>query len=139
MILYKQVLFDCRGQHDYQKNQIFAQSFYLDKDFKVKNKYQSRPGYLTNPSFRSSVGPNQQSVSHEDLCSAPDRPESYTAAGSMLGLRVGVLEMATEMRYCAVCSDYASGYHHGVWSFECCKAFFKRRIQGRTLHFFLLC
>ena len=31
---------------------------------------------------------------------------------------------------CAVCSDYASGYHYGVWSCEGCKAFFKRSIQG---------
>ncbi|XP_023599687.1 estrogen receptor beta isoform X2 [Myotis lucifugus] len=33
---------------------------------------------------------------------------------------------------CAVCSDYASGYHYGVWSCEGCKAFFKRSIQGHT-------
>lgn len=39
-------------------------------------------------------------------------------------------EMAKEMRFCAVCSDYASGYHYGVWSCEGCKAFFKRSIQG---------
>ncbi|XP_046877262.1 estrogen receptor isoform X2 [Hypomesus transpacificus] len=94
-----------------------------------------QPYYLDTSStslYRSSVGPNQQSVSHEDLCSAPDRPESYTAAGSMSGLRVGVLEMAKEMRYCAVCSDYASGYHYGVWSCEGCKAFFKRSIQGHN-------
>ncbi|XP_063044858.1 estrogen receptor [Engraulis encrasicolus] len=36
-----------------------------------------------------------------------------------------------ETRYCAVCSDYASGYHYGVWSCEGCKAFFKRSIQGQ--------
>lgn len=35
-----------------------------------------------------------------------------------------------DMHYCAVCSDYASGYHYGVWSCEGCKAFFKRSIQG---------
>lgn len=34
------------------------------------------------------------------------------------------------MHFCAVCSDYASGYHYGVWSCEGCKAFFKRSIQG---------
>ncbi|XP_037015750.2 estrogen receptor beta isoform X1 [Artibeus jamaicensis] len=33
---------------------------------------------------------------------------------------------------CAVCSDYASGYHYGVWSCEGCKAFFKRSIQGHN-------
>lgn len=38
-----------------------------------------------------------------------------------------------DMHYCAVCSDYASGYHYGVWSCEGCKAFFKRSIQGIVL------
>uniref|UniRef100_A0A4W3HEH1 Estrogen receptor n=1 Tax=Callorhinchus milii TaxID=7868 RepID=A0A4W3HEH1_CALMI len=42
----------------------------------------------------------------------------------------GALESSKETRYCAVCSDYASGYHYGVWSCEGCKAFFKRSIQG---------
>uniref|UniRef100_A0A672KE26 Estrogen receptor beta-1-like n=1 Tax=Sinocyclocheilus grahami TaxID=75366 RepID=A0A672KE26_SINGR len=37
-----------------------------------------------------------------------------------------------DMHYCAVCSDYASGYHYGVWSCEGCKAFFKRSIQGHN-------
>uniref|UniRef100_H2MTS6 Estrogen receptor 2a n=1 Tax=Oryzias latipes TaxID=8090 RepID=H2MTS6_ORYLA len=36
----------------------------------------------------------------------------------------------SELHYCAVCHDYASGYHYGVWSCEGCKAFFKRSIQG---------
>lgn len=36
-----------------------------------------------------------------------------------------------DMHFCAVCHDYASGYHYGVWSCEGCKAFFKRSIQGR--------
>lgn len=35
-----------------------------------------------------------------------------------------------DMHFCAVCHDYASGYHYGVWSCEGCKAFFKRSIQG---------
>lgn len=34
-----------------------------------------------------------------------------------------------DLHYCAVCHDYASGYHYGVWSCEGCKAFFKRSIQ----------
>ncbi|KAM6954020.1 estrogen receptor 2a [Aplochiton taeniatus] len=37
-----------------------------------------------------------------------------------------------ELHFCAVCSDYASGYHYGVWSCEGCKAFFKRSIQGHN-------
>lgn len=42
-----------------------------------------------------------------------------------------------DMHFCAVCHDYASGYHYGVWSCEGCKAFFKRSIQGiNSLHFY---
>nr|BAG31995.1 gonad estrogen receptor alpha2 [Xenopus laevis] len=41
------------------------------------------------------------------------------------------MESTKETRFCAVCSDYASGYHYGVWSCEGCKAFFKRSIQGK--------
>ncbi|XP_029114388.1 estrogen receptor isoform X2 [Scleropages formosus] len=37
-----------------------------------------------------------------------------------------------DTRYCAVCNDYASGYHYGVWSCEGCKAFFKRSLQGHN-------
>ncbi|XP_070698912.1 estrogen receptor 2b [Pempheris klunzingeri] len=37
-----------------------------------------------------------------------------------------------DMHFCAVCHDYASGYHYGVWSCEGCKAFFKRSIQGHN-------
>ncbi|XP_008313933.1 estrogen receptor beta-like isoform X3 [Cynoglossus semilaevis] len=42
----------------------------------------------------------------------------------------------TDMHFCAVCHDYASGYHYGVWSCEGCKAFFKRSIQGRQTVFY---
>ncbi|KAM5283499.1 estrogen receptor isoform 2-T5 [Hipposideros larvatus] len=42
------------------------------------------------------------------------------------------VDSAKETRYCAVCNDYASGYHYGVWSCEGCKAFFKRSIQGHN-------
>lgn len=38
-----------------------------------------------------------------------------------------------DAHFCAVCSDYASGYHYGVWSCEGCKAFFKRSIQGTRI------
>ncbi|KAM9062286.1 estrogen receptor beta isoform 3-T3 [Sarcophilus harrisii] len=37
-----------------------------------------------------------------------------------------------DAHFCAVCNDYASGYHYGVWSCEGCKAFFKRSIQGHN-------
>uniref|UniRef100_A0AAR2INP9 Estrogen receptor beta n=1 Tax=Pygocentrus nattereri TaxID=42514 RepID=A0AAR2INP9_PYGNA len=38
----------------------------------------------------------------------------------------------SDLHFCVVCSDYASGYHYGVWSCEGCKAFFKRSIQGHN-------
>nr|AUR44959.1 estrogen receptor b1 [Scatophagus argus] len=38
----------------------------------------------------------------------------------------------SDLHYCAVCHDYASGYHYGVWSCEGCKAFFKRSIQRQN-------
>ncbi|XP_019733016.1 estrogen receptor beta-like, partial [Hippocampus comes] len=41
-------------------------------------------------------------------------------------------ETKSDTRLCAVCHDYASGYHYGVWSCEGCKAFFKRSIQGHN-------
>uniref|UniRef100_A0A4W5K9C7 Estrogen receptor n=1 Tax=Hucho hucho TaxID=62062 RepID=A0A4W5K9C7_9TELE len=82
----------------------------------------------STPLYRSSVVTNQLSASEEKLCIASDRQQSYTAAGS--GSAVRMFEMANETRYCAVCSDFASGYHYGVWSCEGCKAFFKRSIQG---------
>lgn len=60
----------------------------------------------------------------EVLCSATDRQEMYPARAA------GGFDSEKETRFCAVCSDYASGYHYGVWSCEGCKAFFKRSIQG---------
>ncbi|XP_075893641.1 estrogen receptor 2a isoform X2 [Nelusetta ayraudi] len=46
----------------------------------------------------------------------------------------GVVSSAgkADLHYCAVCNDYASGYHYGVWSCEGCKAFFKRSIQRQN-------
>uniref|UniRef100_A0AAY4AY10 Estrogen receptor n=1 Tax=Denticeps clupeoides TaxID=299321 RepID=A0AAY4AY10_9TELE len=79
-------------------------------------------------SSRSAMPVNQEAAvgSHENLCSPADRQEPLTAGQS------GALDMVKETRYCAVCSDYASGYHYGVWSCEGCKAFFKRSIQGHN-------
>ncbi|XP_072538892.1 estrogen receptor 2a [Salminus brasiliensis] len=48
------------------------------------------------------------------------------------GENLSSMESKTDMHFCAVCSDYASGYHYGVWSCEGCKAFFKRSIQGHN-------
>ncbi|NXO71384.1 ESR1 protein, partial [Phainopepla nitens] len=55
-----------------------------------------------------------------------ERMSSTTEKGSLS------MESTKETRYCAVCNDYASGYHYGVWSCEGCKAFFKRSIQGHN-------
>ncbi|KAI7799456.1 putative estrogen receptor alpha protein [Triplophysa rosa] len=63
----------------------------------------------------------------EDLCSSTDRQELYNGSKA-----TGGFGLAKETRFCAVCSDYASGYHYGVWSCEGCKAFFKRSIQGHN-------
>ncbi|KAJ8797233.1 hypothetical protein J1605_017461 [Eschrichtius robustus] len=60
---------------------------------------------------------NRRQGGRERLASTSDK-------GSM------AMESAKETRYCAVCNDYASGYHYGVWSCEGCKAFFKRSIQA---------
>ncbi|KAI4582550.1 hypothetical protein MJG53_009101 [Ovis ammon polii x Ovis aries] len=62
---------------------------------------------------------NRRQGGRERLASTSDK-------GSM------AMESAKETRYCAVCNDYASGYHYGVWSCEGCKAFFKRSIQGHN-------
>ncbi|XP_040919626.1 estrogen receptor isoform X2 [Toxotes jaculatrix] len=80
----------------------------------------------STPVYRSS----QQPVSREDHCGTSE--ESYSVGESGAGTRAGDFEMAKETRFCAVCSDYASGYHYGVWSCEGCKAFFKRSIQGHN-------
>nr|ABB96483.1 estrogen receptor alpha [Pseudolabrus japonicus] len=84
----------------------------------------------STPVYRSSVSSSQQSISREEHCGTSD--ESYSMGESGAGAAAGCFEMAKEMRYCAVCSDYASGYHYGVWSCEGCKAFFKRSIQGHN-------
>ncbi|CAN8204049.1 unnamed protein product [Coccothraustes coccothraustes] len=55
-----------------------------------------------------------------------ERMSSTSEKGSL------AMESTKETRYCAVCNDYASGYHYGVWSCEGCKAFFKRSIQGHN-------
>ncbi|XP_069788431.1 estrogen receptor [Narcine bancroftii] len=97
---------------------------------------QQVPYYLEN---------EQSSCSSFGLCEGP--PSTFYRINSDSRRRVndqlsstseqsssstGALESSKETRYCAVCSDYASGYHYGVWSCEGCKAFFKRSIQGHN-------
>ncbi|KAM6181211.1 estrogen receptor isoform 4-T4 [Erethizon dorsatum] len=71
------------------------------------------------PAFYRPNSGNRRQSGRERLASSSDK-------GSI------TLESAKETRYCAVCNDYASGYHYGVWSCEGCKAFFKRSIQGHN-------
>ncbi|XP_012511489.1 PREDICTED: estrogen receptor beta [Propithecus coquereli] len=54
------------------------------------------------------------------------------ASGSSCASPVNGPSSKRDGHFCAVCSDYASGYHYGVWSCEGCKAFFKRSIQGHN-------
>lgn len=71
------------------------------------------------PAFYRSNSDNRRQNGRERLSSSSEK-------GNM------IMESAKETRYCAVCNDYASGYHYGVWSCEGCKAFFKRSIQGHN-------
>ncbi|KAM9435816.1 estrogen receptor isoform 2-T2 [Clarias gariepinus] len=98
---------------------------------------QQVPYYLEpsgTPVYRSSV--LASAGSRVELCSATSRQDVYTAVGasrpSGASGTSGAIGLVKEIRYCAVCSDYASGYHYGVWSCEGCKAFFKRSIQGHN-------
>ncbi|KAM9704011.1 estrogen receptor isoform 1-T1 [Menidia menidia] len=80
----------------------------------------------STPVYRSS----HQTAPGEEQCGSRD--EAYGVGELGVGAGTGEFEMAKETRFCAVCSDYASGYHYGVWSCEGCKAFFKRSIQGHN-------
>ncbi|KAM6914902.1 estrogen receptor isoform 2-T2 [Xenentodon cancila] len=80
----------------------------------------------STPVYRS----NLQPASREDQSDTRDEVCGVRELGG--GSGAGGFEMAKETRFCAVCSDYASGYHYGVWSCEGCKAFFKRSIQGHN-------
>ncbi|MCJ8731036.1 hypothetical protein PDJAM_G00191210 [Pangasius djambal] len=76
------------------------------------------------------AGRNSSFLSHSKLFGkgpgdgdgAPN-PSSSSSSGAVA---------KSDMHFCVVCHDYASGYHYGVWSCEGCKAFFKRSIQGHN-------
>ncbi|XP_008310919.2 estrogen receptor isoform X2 [Cynoglossus semilaevis] len=80
----------------------------------------------STPMYRSS----QHHLSTVEHCGPSE--EGYSVGESGAGAQVEGFEMTKDTRFCAVCSDYASGYHYGVWSCEGCKAFFKRSIQGHN-------
>ncbi|CAL9692470.1 unnamed protein product [Knipowitschia caucasica] len=84
--------------------------------------------------YRPGVMSSQQASREEHSGAEEAFRVGEPGPGSAVGPRVGPggFELAKETRFCAVCSDYASGYHYGVWSCEGCKAFFKRSIQGHN-------
>uniref|UniRef100_A0A672IEG1 Estrogen receptor n=1 Tax=Salarias fasciatus TaxID=181472 RepID=A0A672IEG1_SALFA len=82
------------------------------------------------PQVENSSVSGHQAASREEQCAARDEAYGVGELGSGSGARG--FELTKETRFCAVCSDYASGYHYGVWSCEGCKAFFKRSIQGHN-------
>ncbi|XP_028746050.1 estrogen receptor [Peromyscus leucopus] len=89
--------------------------YYLENE---PNAYAAAVRDAGPPAFFRSSSDNRRQNGRERL--------SSSEKGSM------AMESAKETRYCAVCNDYASGYHYGVWSCEGCKAFFKRSIQGHN-------
>ncbi|XP_072350359.1 estrogen receptor 2a isoform X1 [Scyliorhinus torazame] len=67
---------------------------------------------------------DQHLLARENLRKKPPAPGS--SVNSVCSRR--------DAHFCAVCNDFASGYHYGVWSCEGCKAFFKRSIQGHNAY-----
>ncbi|XP_033859253.1 estrogen receptor-like isoform X2 [Acipenser ruthenus] len=96
--------------HHHQSQQL---PYYLENE---QGSYRLREA-TPEPIFRPNMGSRYQGV-REQL--------------SSMGQKGSPSKLSKEMRFCAVCCDYASGYHYGVWSCEGCKAFFKRSIQGHN-------
>ncbi|XP_074165620.1 estrogen receptor isoform X2 [Sminthopsis crassicaudata] len=95
-------------QSGYAMREAAPQAFYREEN---------RPRRLSDLSYKQPSSDNRRQGGRERLTNAGDK-------GTL------AMESTKETRYCAVCNDYASGYHYGVWSCEGCKAFFKRSIQG---------
>ncbi|KAG8449352.1 hypothetical protein GDO86_016123 [Hymenochirus boettgeri] len=79
----------------------------------------------TSPWFEAKSEEHMLPLSRESLKRKPMGSECVSHIVSNPGSK-------RDTHFCAVCSDYASGYHYGVWSCEGCKAFFKRSIQGHN-------
>uniref|UniRef100_UPI00398EE438 estrogen receptor 2a n=1 Tax=Pristiophorus japonicus TaxID=55135 RepID=UPI00398EE438 len=60
--------------------------------------------------------------------------ENFKKKPGPQGTSVNGVFSRKDAHFCAVCNDFASGYHYGVWSCEGCKAFFKRSIQGHNAY-----
>ncbi|XP_041108348.1 estrogen receptor [Polyodon spathula] len=100
--------------HHHHSRQV---PYYLEND---QGNYRLREA-TPEPIFRPNMGGRYQVV-REQLSDMEQKGSPSS----------GPSKLSKEMRFCAVCSDYASGYHYGVWSCEGCKAFFKRSIQGHN-------
>ncbi|XP_032404023.1 estrogen receptor 2b isoform X2 [Xiphophorus hellerii] len=74
------------------------------------------------------MNPNSSVIS----CNKLQRKKSEEAGEGIKSSSCSSAVGKADMHFCAVCHDYASGYHYGVWSCEGCKAFFKRSIQGHN-------
>ncbi|XP_023208467.1 estrogen receptor beta-like isoform X2 [Xiphophorus maculatus] len=74
------------------------------------------------------MNPNSSVIS----CNKLQRKKSEEAGEGIKSSACSSAVGKADMHFCAVCHDYASGYHYGVWSCEGCKAFFKRSIQGHN-------
>ncbi|XP_028829282.1 estrogen receptor 2b isoform X2 [Denticeps clupeoides] len=81
---------------------------------------ETKPHDLSSSSLMSTSKISTRSLEEDGLNSSTSSSSSLGFGGKM------------DMHFCAVCHDYASGYHYGVWSCEGCKAFFKRSIQGHN-------
>ncbi|MGH0151116.1 UNVERIFIED_CONTAM: hypothetical protein FKN15_037786 [Acipenser sinensis] len=98
--------------HHHQSQQL---PYYLENE---QCSYRLREA-TPEPIFRPNMGIRYQGV-REQLSNMGQKGSPSSSPSKLI----------KEMRFCAVCCDYASGYHYGVWSCEGCKAFFKRSIQG---------
>lgn len=84
-----------------------------------QNQQQQQTMVTSTPISASQTTPR---IKNSHSSSTPHQKSSSSHSSNNLSI--------SEKKYCAVCSDMASGYHYGVWSCEGCKAFFKRSTQG---------
>ncbi|KAG5285198.1 hypothetical protein AALO_G00000660 [Alosa alosa] len=90
------------------------------------------PGVDPWPEAKDHREPASNLLLDQMLCGVPVVDEGPASSSSSVCALPGDVMLKSDVHLCAVCHDYASGYHYGVWSCEGCKAFFKRSIQGHT-------
>uniref|UniRef100_A0A674B6Z9 Estrogen receptor 2a n=1 Tax=Salmo trutta TaxID=8032 RepID=A0A674B6Z9_SALTR len=115
-------LSDCPSAHQSLSPSIFwPPQAHVGPPLSLHHRPQSRP-QQGQPTRVSWAAPHALSESSKPLRKCSQEGEETVIS----------LEGKAELHFCAVCHDYASGYHYGVWSCEGCKAFFKRSIQGHN-------